>query len=102
MQRERGDLAGAEASQTRALAIKEAAYGPDHPEVALTLTNLGTVQQTLGRVPEARKSYARALNIFASRLGDEHPHTIQARRLLAELDGTAKETRPWWRRLWRR
>jgi hypothetical protein len=29
------------------LAIFEAAYGPDHAQVATTLTNLGNVQQQL-------------------------------------------------------
>lgn len=33
--------------QRRALAINEAAYGPDHPEIAAILTNLGIVQQEL-------------------------------------------------------
>ena len=37
--------------EERALAIFEAAYGPDHPEVAITLGNLGIVAQlrTKGR-----------------------------------------------------
>ncbi len=29
----------------RALAIDEAVYGPVHPEVAITIGNLGTVQE---------------------------------------------------------
>ena len=32
----------------RALTTNEAVYGPDHPEVAVTLTNLGNVHQQLG------------------------------------------------------
>ena len=32
----------------RALAIDEAANGPDHPDVAITLTHLGTVQRSCG------------------------------------------------------
>jgi hypothetical protein len=39
--RVRGDLPQARAQLERALAIQEASYGPDHPEVARTLTNLG-------------------------------------------------------------
>ena len=38
VQRNRGDLAAAEANQTRALIILEEALGPDHPGVAITLT----------------------------------------------------------------
>ena len=44
----------ARATLERALAMKEAAYGPDHPEVAITLANLGIVQQQLGELPAAR------------------------------------------------
>ena len=32
----------------RALTINEAVYGPDHPDVAITLTNLGNVRQGVG------------------------------------------------------
>ena len=42
-----GELTAARATLERALAIKEAAYGPDHPQVAITLTHLHTVQQRL-------------------------------------------------------
>jgi Tfp pilus assembly protein PilF len=92
VQSQRGDLA-AEVSLTRALAVQEKVYGPDHSEVARTLGNLGIVQHMLGRNSDARASYTRAVAIFASRLGEHHPNTIQARRLLGELDGTAKERR---------
>jgi Tetratricopeptide repeat len=40
-------LADARATLHRALAIFETAYGPDHPQVAMTLGNLGNVQQLL-------------------------------------------------------
>ena len=39
----RGDLAGARPYYERALSITEAALGPDHPTVAVTLSNLGGV-----------------------------------------------------------
>ena len=87
MQRERGELEKAEASQTRALAIMEQAYGPDHPEVAITLGNLGSVQRAQHRSKEARGSYQRAAMIFAAKLGEQHRHTTLARRLIAEISG---------------
>jgi Tfp pilus assembly protein PilF len=40
-------FSAARAALERALAIDGAAYGPDHPEVARTLGNLGLVQQQL-------------------------------------------------------
>jgi len=44
IQRQLGRFEEAEGTQARALTIKEAVYGPDHPEVAVTLGNLGIVQ----------------------------------------------------------
>jgi hypothetical protein len=43
-----GDLQGARAQYERALAIGEAALGPDHATVATIRSNLGTVLQDLG------------------------------------------------------
>jgi tetratricopeptide (TPR) repeat protein len=57
----------------RALAIFEAAYGPDHPEVARTLTNLGLVQQQLGELAAARATQERALAIKEAAYGPDHP-----------------------------
>ncbi len=55
--------------EQRASAIKEAAYGPDHPEVARTLGNLGTVQRELGDLADARATLQRALAICPPRNG---------------------------------
>ena len=46
--RSRVQLRSTEELLERALEIKEAAYGPDHPEVAITLGNLGLVLKDLG------------------------------------------------------
>ena len=43
-----GELAVARATLERALAMKVAAYGPEHPEVARTRTYLDDVQRQLG------------------------------------------------------
>lgn len=48
------DFIGAEAHYRRALSIREAALGPDAPEVSWTLHNLGYLMLTLGRKEEAR------------------------------------------------
>ena len=40
---EMGDLAGAKAANERALKIDETTFGPDHPNVATDLNNLGLV-----------------------------------------------------------
>ena len=43
------DYAGAKAAYERALKIDEAAFGPDHPDVAIDVNNLGSVLKDLGR-----------------------------------------------------
>ena len=57
----------------RALAIKEAAYGPDHPSVAVTLTNLGLVRQDLGDHAGAVEAHQRALAIKEAAYRPDHP-----------------------------
>ena len=63
VQQELGDLEAARSSQERALAIEEAAYGPEHPEVARTLGNLANVQRQLGDLQASRNSRERAARI---------------------------------------
>jgi Tfp pilus assembly protein PilF len=66
-------LTAARATFQRALAINEAAYGPDHPQVAATLGNLGNVQQELGELAAARATEQRALAIEEAAYGPDHP-----------------------------
>jgi tetratricopeptide (TPR) repeat protein len=80
-----GDLAGAKAHFERALAIDEAAYGPNHPQVAIWLNNLGRVLQDLGDLEGARAHFARALAILRQFLGEDHPHTRLVRENLESL-----------------
>jgi tetratricopeptide (TPR) repeat protein len=57
----------------QALAIDEAAYGPDHPTVAIRLNNLAQVLQDLGQPGEARPLAERALAIGEATYGPDHP-----------------------------
>jgi Tfp pilus assembly protein PilF len=61
----------------RALAIREAAYGPDHPEVAVSLGNLANVQRQLGEPRAARANYERALAIDKAAYGPDHPEVAK-------------------------
>ncbi len=47
----------------RALSIKEKIFGPEHPEVAISLNNLALLFQEQGRYEEAELLYYRALDI---------------------------------------
>jgi len=56
-----------------ALVIFENVYGPDHPEVARTLTNLGIVLRQLGDYEGAKERLERSLVIFENVYGPDHP-----------------------------
>ncbi len=58
-----GDLAAARPYLERALAIYEKALGPDHPDTATSLNNLGGLLQAMGDLAAARPYYERALAI---------------------------------------
>ena len=57
----------------RALAIDEAAYGPEHPDVARDLNNLAQLLQDTNRLAEAEPLMRRSLVILLS-FGSEHPN----------------------------
>jgi tetratricopeptide (TPR) repeat protein len=63
----RAQLADARALLERALAIDEAAYGPDHPHVATNLNNLALTLQDLGQPEQSRPLLERALAIVSKR-----------------------------------
>jgi tetratricopeptide (TPR) repeat protein len=56
------------------LVIKERLYGPDHPEVAITLTNLGNTYRALGKAQKSRELLERALVIKERHYGPNHPN----------------------------
>ena len=80
-----GDLAGARAAFERALAIDETSFGPDHPNVARDVNNLGMVLRALGDLAGARAAFERALAIFERVLGPDHPNTRTVRGNLDRL-----------------
>jgi tetratricopeptide (TPR) repeat protein len=82
-----GDLAGARAAYERALRIDEKSFGPDHPNVARDVNNLGFVLVDLGDLAGARAAFARALGICERVLGLDHPRTRTVRANLGSLGG---------------
>jgi tetratricopeptide (TPR) repeat protein len=69
----------------RALKIDEKTYGPDHPEVATDVNNLGSVLKDLGDLQGAKEHFGRALAIFQKSLGEDHPSTAKVRNNLELL-----------------
>jgi len=72
-----GELSEALECYVRALGIRENELGKDHPEVAVTLHNLGVVFEKLSEHNEALDSLHRALLIRERRLGPLHPQTAR-------------------------
>jgi hypothetical protein len=70
------------ARRFRPLAID---FGPDHPNVAIYVNNLGSVLKELGHLDGARQAYQRALTIFEMVLGSDHQRTQTVRSNLAAL-----------------
>jgi tetratricopeptide (TPR) repeat protein len=67
----------------RALAIDEAAYGPDHPDVAAALSHLAQALSDLGHPDQAQPLYERALAIDEAAYGPDHPDVATALNNLA-------------------
>ena len=83
MYQAQGKYAEAEAHYKRALAIREAKLGKDHPDVARTLNNLADVYEAQGKYAEAEAHYKRALAIREAKLGKDHPDVAQTLNNLA-------------------
>jgi tetratricopeptide (TPR) repeat protein len=67
------------------LAIREKAFGPDHPAVAQALNNLAGLYKEQGRAAEAEPLVKRSLAIYEKALGPDHPDVAQALNNLAGL-----------------
>jgi tetratricopeptide (TPR) repeat protein len=75
----------AEPLMRRALALDEACFGPDHPNVANQLTNLACLLQDTNRLREAEPLMRRALAINEACFGPEHPNVAICLNNLANL-----------------
>ena len=62
----------------RDLAITEAALGKDHPSVAISLVNMSESVVMAGDLTGAAAMLTRAVTIFQTKLGPDHPNTITA------------------------
>ena len=63
MYHHQGRYSDAEPLYKRSIAILEKALGPDHPELAANLNNLGALYQAQGRSADTEALYKRALTI---------------------------------------
>ena len=73
----------AEKAIVKAIAVREAALAPDHPDTLRSLVNLATVLLAAGRTAEAVRLHETTLERFRATLGPDHPDTLEARNGLA-------------------
>jgi tetratricopeptide (TPR) repeat protein len=69
----RAEFSAAKSVHERSVRIDEAAYGADHPEVAIDLNNLGLVLEELGDFAGAQACFERSLRIGEAAYGPDHP-----------------------------
>ena len=81
--KECAEYAGAEPLYRRSLAICEASFGPDHPDVAIGLNSLAGMLYDTNRHAEAEPLLRRALAIDEASFGPDHPE------LATDLNGLA-------------
>jgi hypothetical protein len=80
-----GDVGAAEQLLRQAARLQEAQLGPQHPDLANTLNNLGVVCEQTGRLDEAEGFYRRAHEIAAAAFDPGHPFVITSRKNLADF-----------------
>src|SRR5262249_17073705 len=72
-----GDLGAARPWYERALAIPEQVLGPDHPDTAAGLNDLGALLWNQGELTAARPLLERGVTTYERALGPDHPLTAQ-------------------------
>jgi tetratricopeptide (TPR) repeat protein len=80
-----GDYAKAEPLLQEALGIQRKVLGPEHPDTANSLNNLGLLYKDTGDYAKAEPLYQEALRIRQKVLEPEHPDTAQSLNNLGGL-----------------
>jgi serine/threonine-protein kinase len=78
LQRQRGELEGAEGAARSALELLRVRYGAEHPRPAVAAVLLADVLADAGRYVEAEHAYLEALAVQRVVLGDGHPRLTSA------------------------
>lgn len=79
----RADYRQARSLFRQALAMDETTFGPDHPMIAIRLSNLALVHKDLGEPEKARPLLERALTIDEEAFGPDHPNVATSLSNLA-------------------
>jgi tetratricopeptide repeat protein/DUF2914 family protein len=92
-----GNYSSAEELLREAAALQEQTLGPDHPDLANTLNNLGVVCEMMDNPIDAEHYFRRAYTIAAGTLAPDHPFVVTSRKNLHEFcaaRGRPVELRP--------
>lgn len=79
------EFVAAEPLYVEALDIVQRVRGPEHPDVAAILNNLGVLHRMHGQLPEAMQHLTRALDIKQQALGPSHPDVALTLMNLAQV-----------------
>jgi tetratricopeptide (TPR) repeat protein len=63
---------------TKALAVRQAALGPDHPDTLQSMYRLAVAYQSAYRSAEALPLFEKALKSYTAVLGPDHPDTLES------------------------
>ena len=92
-----GNYSAAEALLREAAAIQEQALGPDHPDLANTLNNLGVLCEITDNPIDAEHYFRRAYSIATATLAPDHPFVVTSSKNLHDFcaaRGRPVELRP--------
>src|SRR6186713_1037740 len=80
-----GDYASAEDLLREAVALQEQTLGPNHPDLANTLNNLGVVCEIADNPIDAEHYFRRAYAIATATLPPDHPFVATSRKNLHDF-----------------
>lgn len=89
-----GELDAARTNLEQSLAIFEITLGPDHPDVATTLSDLGVVYLELDDLPTARAAVERSLATFKAVYEPDHPAVARTQQNLDIIQRRLDERAP--------
>ncbi len=76
--RARGDFQTALEHGKRSIMLRRRALGEDHPHVAYSIANTGSIYNSLHRYEEAAAHFRQTLKILTAKLGPDHPDLAHA------------------------
>ena len=77
LQQDLGNYAASEFHLLRAIELREQLLGAHHPDVAMSVLNLGGLRSAQARLDDAEREFQRALSIYRAAFGEMHSGVAQ-------------------------